>query len=91
MRAFGAPYSMTMLELDSVGMFDSAVEAAGKVFLSTELGGGGSATAASIAIAERGVRRVLVHCRRLRRHAGAAADASMLDMPDGSCYTTCLR
>ena len=90
MQAFGAPYSMMMLELDSVGMFDTAAESAGKVFVSTELGGGGSATAASIAIADRGVRGFLAH-------AGVIADAPppkpsvMLDMPDGDCFTTCLN
>ena len=41
MEAFGAPYSMHMLELDSVGMFRHRAEEAGKVFVSTELGGGG--------------------------------------------------
>ena len=30
MEAFGAPYSMHMLELDSVGMFDTAAEEAGQ-------------------------------------------------------------
>jgi len=55
MRAFGAPYSMRMLELDSIGLYDSAAEEAGKVFVSTELGGGGSSTAKSVAVAERGV------------------------------------
>lgn len=29
--AFSAPYSLQMLELDSVGMFDTAVEDAGKI------------------------------------------------------------
>ena len=66
MRAFGAPYSMRMLELDSVGLFDSAVEEAGKVFVSTELGGGGSARAASVAVAERGVYGLLAHAGVLR-------------------------
>ncbi|CAH2935372.1 MAG: N-alpha-acetyl-L-2,4-diaminobutyrate deacetylase [uncultured Paraburkholderia sp.] len=61
MRAFGAPYSMRMLELDSVGLFDTAAEEAGKVFVSTELGGGGTATAASVAVAARGVRGFLQH------------------------------
>ena len=51
MRAFNAPYSMVLLEIDNVGMFDTAVEGLGKVFVSTELGGGGTATARSIAIA----------------------------------------
>ena len=96
MRAFGAPYSMRMLELDSVGMFDTAVEDAGKVFVSTELGGGGSATAASIAVAERGVRGFLAHAGILEKAVSAPqADSrgkqrttTLLDMPDSSCYTT---
>jgi len=101
MRAFGAPYSMRMLELDSVGLFDSAVEEAGKVFVSTELGGGGTSTAASVAIAERGVRGFLQHAGVIARApearapevSGAGAHAAprtttLLDMPDGDCYTT---
>jgi N2-acetyl-L-2,4-diaminobutanoate deacetylase len=43
--AFAAPYSVKMLEIDAVGMFDTAVEEAGKTFVTTELGGGGTATA----------------------------------------------
>ena len=39
----------------------SAAEAQGKVFVTTELGGGGTATARTIAIARRGVRNVLMH------------------------------
>src|SRR5882724_3587403 len=52
MEAFNAPYSCMLLELDAVGMYDSAAEAAGKTFVSTELGGGGTATAATAAIAK---------------------------------------
>jgi N-alpha-acetyl-L-2,4-diaminobutyrate deacetylase len=93
MLAFGAPYSMRMLELDSVGLFDSAVEEAGKVFVSTELGGGGTSTAKSVAIAERGVRGFLRHAGVLRDEGSNDADAAprtttLLDMPDGSCFTT---
>ncbi|AIO30516.1 ectoine utilization protein EutE [Burkholderia cenocepacia] len=100
MRAFGAPYSMRMLELDSVGLYDSAAEAAGKVFVSTELGGGGTSTAASVAIAERGVRGFLAHAgvltrREIRtgmrtaddRAPAAPRTTTLLDMPDGSCFT----
>ncbi|QBR02204.1 N(2)-acetyl-L-2,4-diaminobutanoate deacetylase DoeB [Paraburkholderia pallida] len=92
MRAFGAPYSMRLLELDSVGMFDSAVEEAGKVFVSTELGGGGTSTAASMAIADRGVRGFLAHAGVIQgehgeRHAPSRT-TTLLDMPDGACYTT---
>jgi len=93
MRAFGAPYSMRMLELDSVGLFDSAVEEAGKVFVSTELGGGGTSTAASVAIAGRGVRGFLAHAGVIARAEKASEGAAprtttLLDMPDGDCFTT---
>ncbi|MGF6607563.1 N-alpha-acetyl-L-2,4-diaminobutyrate deacetylase [Paraburkholderia sp. WSM4175] len=95
MRAFGAPYSMRMLELDSVGLYDTAVEEAGKVFVSTELGGGGTATVHSVAITERGVRGFLQHAGIVRQdeamgHSSASAPrtTTLLDMPDGTCYTT---
>lgn len=92
MRAFGAPYSMRMLELDSVGLFDSAVEEAGKVFVSTELGGGGSASAASVAVAERGVYGLLAHAGVLAKKTFETGESgrttTLLDMPDGTCYTT---
>ena len=61
MQAFNAPYSIMLEEIDSVGMYDTAVENQGKVFLSTELGGGGSASARSRAIALKGVRNFLIH------------------------------
>ncbi|MDF3080103.1 N(2)-acetyl-L-2,4-diaminobutanoate deacetylase DoeB [Burkholderia sola] len=91
MRAFGAPYSMRMLELDSVGLYDSAAEEAGKVFVSTELGGGGTSTAASVAIAERGVYGLLAHAGVIAKDVidgHAPRTTTLLDMPDGSCYTT---
>jgi N-alpha-acetyl-L-2,4-diaminobutyrate deacetylase len=42
-------------------MYDTAVEEMGKVFVSTELGGGGSATARSARIARRGAENFLRH------------------------------
>ncbi len=59
--AFNAPWSLRMLEIDAVGMYDTAAEAQGKTFMTTELGGGGSASAETIAIAKRGVRNLLIH------------------------------
>jgi N2-acetyl-L-2,4-diaminobutanoate deacetylase len=61
MEAFNAPYSMKLLEIDAVGMYDTAAEEQGKIFVSTELGGGGSANAKSVRIADRGVRNLLIH------------------------------
>ncbi len=85
MQAFNAPYSMMLRELDAVGMYDTAAEDAGKVFVSTELGGGGSATARSIRIARRGAENVL-------RHAGILSGAShaepsvMIDTTGPGCF-----
>jgi N2-acetyl-L-2,4-diaminobutanoate deacetylase len=84
-EAFAAPYSVRMLEIDAVGMFDTAAEEMGKVFVTTELGGGGTARASTVRIARRGVANVL-------RHAGileGAAEASptiWLDMPSDDCF-----
>lgn len=85
--AFAAPYSMRMLEIDAVGMYDTAAEEQGKIFVTTELGGGGTGRAETIAIAKRGVRNVL-------RHAGILADGQAvekapgrwLDMPSADCF-----
>lgn len=85
MEAFNAPYSMMMLEIDSTGLYDTAVEAQGKVFVSTELGGGGSSTARSNAIAKKGVRNFLIHAGILKGELDITK-STMLDMPDGDCF-----
>jgi N2-acetyl-L-2,4-diaminobutanoate deacetylase len=83
--AFGAPWSMMMRELDAGGMLDTTAEALGKVFVTTELGGGGTARAETVAIARRGVRNLL-------RHAGILAGppparpARWLAMPSAECF-----
>ena len=77
---------MKMIEIDAVGMFDTAAEEMGKLFITTELGGGGTARAETVRIARRGVANVL-------RHAGiltGAADrqpTQWLDMPSGDCFS----
>jgi N-alpha-acetyl-L-2,4-diaminobutyrate deacetylase len=90
MRAFNAPYSMVLLEIDNVGMFDTAVESLGKVFVSTELGGGGTATARSIAIARKGVRNFLIHAGILKGEPEVDPTVE-LDMPDADCFVVCDR
>ncbi|EJL01695.1 ectoine utilization protein EutE [Pseudomonas fluorescens Q2-87] len=85
MLAFNAPYCMRMLELDAGAMYDTAAESQGKVFVTTELGGGGSSTARSVAIAERGVRNLLIHAGILRG-AIDLQPSLVLDMPDASCF-----
>lgn len=85
MRAFAAPYSMRMLELDAQAMYDTAAEEQGKVFITTELGGGGTSTAKSVALAERGVRNVLIHAGILAGEV-EQGETTLLDMPDGDCF-----
>ena len=84
--AFNATYSVNMLEIDAVGMFDTAVEEAGKTFVTTELRGGSTATAASIAIARRGIQNLMHHLGILdgtpERHP-----TRHLDMPSSDCFT----
>jgi N-alpha-acetyl-L-2,4-diaminobutyrate deacetylase len=85
-RAFGAPWSMKMLEIDAVGMYDTAAEDMGKIFITTELGGGGTATAKSAAIARRGVANVL-KAAGILKGALETAQTTWLDMPDGNCFS----
>ena len=59
--AFGAPYSLSMREIDSTGMYDDAAEAMGKTFVTTELRGGGTNTPNSVGVARQGLRNFLVH------------------------------
>lgn len=85
-RAFGAPYSVRMLEIDAVGMYDTAAEEMGKVFVTTELGGGGTASAHTAGIALRGCRNLLIAAGLLRGTLDAQP-TQWLDMPDGDCFT----
>lgn len=85
-RAFGAPWSVRMLEIDAVGMYDTAAEDMGKIFVTTELGGGGTATARTAGIAKRGVRNMLVAAGVMRGGIDAQP-TQWLDMPDADCFT----
>jgi N-alpha-acetyl-L-2,4-diaminobutyrate deacetylase len=84
-RAFNAPYTLMLREIDAVGMYDTAVEAQGKVFVTTELGGGGTATARSAGIAARGARNLLIHAGILEGEL-ALRPSVTLDMPGDDCY-----
>ena len=85
LKAFNAPHSVMLLEIDATNMYDTAAENMGKVFISTELAGGGTTSAYTVAIAKKGIRNIL-------RHAGITkgemeVDETLnLDMPDERCY-----
>ncbi|MEZ5824533.1 MAG: N(2)-acetyl-L-2,4-diaminobutanoate deacetylase DoeB [Geminicoccaceae bacterium] len=85
MRAFNAPYTMMMREIDNAGMFDTAVEDMGKTFVTTELGGGGTATARSIRIAKKGVTNLLRHAGILSGEPEIGPSIE-LSMEDDDCF-----
>jgi N-alpha-acetyl-L-2,4-diaminobutyrate deacetylase len=84
--AFAAPFSMKMLEIDAVGMLDTTVEEMGKTFVTTELGGAGTATARSIGIARRGSLNLLRHAGILSGEPNVTP-TRWLDMPSSDCFT----
>ncbi|WP_136069282.1 N(2)-acetyl-L-2,4-diaminobutanoate deacetylase DoeB [Modicisalibacter radicis] len=86
-KAFGAPTAMLMFELDAAKLFDTAVESQGKVFVATELGGGGSTNPERMAIAERGIRNFLIHYGLIDGELELPDEPQVfVDMPDASCY-----
>ncbi len=87
MQAFNAPYSLMLLEVDSTGMYDCAAEAMGKVFISTELCGGGTARASSVAIAKKGVCNLLKHAGIMKGEYEQDKTID-LDMPDNRCFVS---
>lgn len=83
--AFNAPFSVEMREIDALGLYDDAVESMGKTFVSTELGGGGSATPYTTEIARKGVRNVLIHAGILRGEL-SLAPSRLLSQEDEGCF-----
>ena len=89
-KAFEAPFLLKMLELDACGMYDSQVESMGKVFVTTELGGGGSASPETIEIAKRGVDNFLIHAKILAGESKSSTlPAVLLSMPDEGSFICC--
>jgi N-alpha-acetyl-L-2,4-diaminobutyrate deacetylase len=90
LKAFAAPVGLVLVELDSAGMLDTAVENMGKLFISTELGGGGTVTRETVAIAERGVRNLLMHFGVIGNRGSGPAQPStrLMHTPDGASYVT---
>lgn len=74
--AMGAPLALVLKELDNTGMIDGVVEDLGKMFITTEFGGGGSTTPERVAIADRAVHNLLCHLGLLDAAPLAAAAPS---------------
>ncbi|MDE0309846.1 MAG: N(2)-acetyl-L-2,4-diaminobutanoate deacetylase DoeB [Acidiferrobacterales bacterium] len=88
MQAFNAPYSLILLEISNVGMYDTEVEKQGKVFVTTELGGGGTTTSRTVSIARKGIRNFLIHCGVLQAEPVVQSTVN-LDMPGEDCFVVC--
>ncbi len=86
-EAFNAPYTLMLLEPDAPHLYDTAAENQGKVFVSTELGGGGSASATTARIAKRGITNVLKHAGILSGEL-ETADSLSLDTMNPECFLT---
>ena len=89
--AMAAPISLELVELDPEGMLDTAVEEMGKLFVGTELGGGGTTTTATVSIAETAVRNLLAHLgvidgKPVSREARGLPPSREMHMPDPGCY-----
>jgi len=92
LRAFGAPIGLVIEELDMDGMLDGEVERRGTMFISTELGGAGTVTTDSLAIAERGIGNLLRHFGVMSGDLETAARSErpaptrLMDVPSADCY-----
>ena len=86
-HAFGAPYYLSLIEIDAGGMYDTQAESMGKVFVSTELGGGGTTTLETADIGKRGVHNFLVHAGILDEEPLTSGESSVkLDMQQPNAY-----
>jgi N-alpha-acetyl-L-2,4-diaminobutyrate deacetylase len=89
-KAFGAPFLVKMLELDSGGMYDSQAESMGKIFVTTELGGGGTSSPYTVEIAKRGVDNLLIHAGIMKAELRPNSTATVsLNMPDDRSFVCC--
>lgn len=91
LKAFQAPISLISREFTGEGLLDYAVESLGKVFLWTELGGGGRVTSTSVKIATTGVYNILKHFGVLEgkittREDLKLAPSRLMEAPDPENY-----
>ena len=85
-KSFGAPISLVLQELDSKGMLDTVVEDSGKIFLSTELGGGGFVSPRTLKIAENGIRNLLRHFEIIATDGEPVPESRFMKTPDFGGY-----
>lgn len=88
-RAFSAPYTARLREIDGTGMLDGAAERAGKIFVTTEIGGAGMTTPDTSEVAVCGLQRTLAfHGITDGPYAPQPSRALDLSDPDGFHFAT---
>lgn len=85
--AFCAPYSCELVEIDTLGMWDTTVEESGTIFITTELGGTGTTRPDWSEMADRGVRNVLKHWGVLAGEP-ELVETTQLVVPEEGAYIT---
>ncbi|WP_119344616.1 succinylglutamate desuccinylase/aspartoacylase domain-containing protein [Facilibium subflavum] len=86
LKAFNAPYNLILEELDATGMIDTLVESQGKLFLSTEIGGGQRVTQQSVQVASKGIINTLRHLHILQDKPAEPGDKPLYQLPEsGFC------
>ena len=85
-RSFGTPISLVLRELDSKSMLDTVVEESGKIFISTELGGGGFVSPRTISIADNGIRNILRHFGILPEIDEPVPETRFMETPENGGY-----
>ena len=83
---FGAPYTLLMVEMDATQLYDTAVEKQGKIFVTTELRGGGTTTPDTMEIADRGLQNFLKFTGILAGEPELPQATQLLEMQDDTCY-----
>lgn len=91
LKAFNAPYGIILDEIDDTGMLDSYVEGLGKMFLTTELRGGGGLSPHGVRVAENGLIRLLHHLGILSDISSFSDvltdfDSQYFHVPDGNSF-----
>lgn len=80
-QAFNAPYSLELEEIDAEGMLDTYVEKKNKIFVTTELRGGGRVNPIATDIAENGLKRLLSHFDVLPQILDQSIQTKVFEVP----------
>lgn len=91
LKAFQAPTALIIKEISGGGLLDYEVERMGKIFLFTELSGGGSLSPKALKIAETGVDNLLVHFgvkegKIMTREEQGLSETEYIEVPDPNYY-----